>query len=237
MIDQLSSAERTSASVHSIRPRRARPDLSRERVAEVALTMIEQDGLRALSMRRLADELGIGTMTLYGYFRDKDELLDAVVDAAAARIEVPRRRGTWKSQIRALMDRIRTALTEHPIGVLLRLERPMWSPGALRVSEAGVRILREAGFSRAEAARAYRSLFNYTFGFAAFSPREVSEEVRRKALAALAALQQDEYPALIDARSELADAVGGEAQFQHGLDLLLDGLEAKLKAGTDRASR
>jgi AcrR family transcriptional regulator len=237
MIDHLSSAERTSASVHSIRPRRARPDLSRERVAEVALTMIEQDGLRALSMRRLADELGIGTMTLYGYFRDKDELLDAVVDAAAARIEVPRRRGTWKSQIRALMEQIRTALTEHPIGVLLRLERPMWSPGALRVSEAGVRILREAGFSRAEAARAYRSLFNYTFGFAAFSPREVSEEVRRKALAALAALQQDEYPALIDARSELADAVGGEAQFHHGLDLLLDGLEAKLKVGSRKASR
>jgi AcrR family transcriptional regulator len=231
MINRLSSADRTAAPVRSIRGRLPRRSLSRERVAEVALTFIEQNGPEALSMRRLAEELAIGTMTLYGYFRDKDELLDAVVDAAAARIEIPSRRGTWKSQIRALMDRIRTALTEHPIGVLLRLERPMWSPGALRVSEAGVRILREAGFSRAEAARAYRSLFNYTFGFAAFSPREVSEEVRRKALAALAALPQDEYPALIEARSELADAVGGEAQFQHGLDLLLDGLEAKLKAG------
>jgi AcrR family transcriptional regulator len=187
-------------------------------------------------MRRLAEELGIGTMTLYGYFRDKDELLDAVVDAASARIQIPSRRGTWKGQIRGLMDQIRSTLTEHPIGVLLRLKRPMWSPGALRVSEAGVRILREAGFSRAEAARAYRSLFSYTFGFAAFTPREVSADVRHQAIAALAALPQDQYPALTDASSELADAVGGEAQFHHGLDLLLDGLEAKLKGASDKAS-
>jgi AcrR family transcriptional regulator len=233
----MSSTDRLMISIRSTPTRPPRRSLSREQVAQAALAFIERNGPEALSMRRLAADLEVGTMTIYGYFRDKDELLDAVVDAAAARIEVPRRRGTWKSQIRALMEQIRTALTEHPIGVLLRLERPMWSPGALRVSEAGVRILREAGFSRAEAARAYRSLFNYTFGFAAFSPREVSEEVRRKALAALAALQQDEYPALIDARSELADAVGGEAQFHHGLDLLLDGLEAKLKVGSRKASR
>jgi AcrR family transcriptional regulator len=232
----LSSADRTAAP-HPTRTRPPRRSLSRERVAEAALTFIEQYGPEALSMRRLAEELGIGTMTIYGYFRDKDELLDAVVDAATAQIEIPSRRGTWKSQIRALMEEIGTTLTEHPIGILLRLKRPMWSPGALRISEAGVRILREAGFSRAEAARAYRSLFSYTFGFAAFSPREISEEVRRQALAALAALPQDEYPALIEASSELADAVGGEAQFRHGLDLLLDGLEAKLKAGSDRASR
>jgi AcrR family transcriptional regulator len=215
--------------------RPSRGSLSRQQVAEAALTFIERNGPEALSMRRLAAELEVGTMTLYGYFRDKDELLDAVVDAATAHIAIPSRRGTWKSQIRALMEQIRTALADHPIGILLRLRRPMWSPGALRISEAGVRILREAGFSRAEAARAYRSLFSYTFGFAAFTPREVSEEVKGQALAALAALPQDQYPALIEAKSELAAAVGGDPQFHHGLDLLLDGLEAKLKAGSGRA--
>jgi AcrR family transcriptional regulator len=233
----MSSTDRLMISIRSTPTRPPRGSLSREQVAQAALAFIERNGPEALSMRRLAADLEVGTMTIYGYFRDKDELLDAVVDAATAQIEVPSRRGTWKSQIRALMEQIRTTLADHPIGILLRLNRPMWSPGALRISEAGVRILREAGFSRAEAARAYRSLFSYTFGFAAFTPREVSKEVRRQALAALAALPQDQYPALIESSPELADAVGGEAQFHHGLDLLLDGLEAKLKAGTDRASR
>jgi AcrR family transcriptional regulator len=195
---------------------------------EGASRLVARDGLEALSMRRLAEELGVGTMTLYGYFRKKEELLDAVVDAAAARIEIPRGRRGWRSEIRALMETIRRTLMEHPVGVLLRQRRPMWSPGALRVSEAGIQALRKGGFSKADAARGYRSLFNYTFGFAAFSPHEVSTETSRQALAVLAALPDDQYPAQTEAASELADAVGGEAQFLYGLDLLLDGLEGKL---------
>jgi AcrR family transcriptional regulator len=180
-------------------------------------------------MRRLAEELGVGTMTLYGYFRNKEELLDAVVDAAAEEIEIPSGGGGWRIEIRALMDTIRRTLMDNPVGVLLRQRRPMWSAGALRVSEAGMQALRKAGFSKADAARGYRSLFNYTFGFAAFSPQEVSTETRQQALAALASLPDDQYPAQTEAASELADAVGGEAQFLYGLDLLLDGLEARLE--------
>lgn len=179
-------------------------------------------------MRRLAEELGVGTMTLYGYFRNKEELLDAMVDAAAEQIRIPNRRGGWRSRIGALMEEIRRTLGERPVGVLLRQGRPMWSPGALRVSEAGIQVLREAGFGKADAARAYRSLFNYTFGHAAFTAPDVSSEMRRQALAALASLPQDQYPAQTEAASELANAIGGEAQFRYGLDLLLDGLEAKL---------
>jgi AcrR family transcriptional regulator len=213
------------------RGRSPRRSLSAERVAEAALAFIERNGLEALSMRRLADELGVGTMTLYGYFRDKEELLDAVVDAAAEQLKVPDTAGSWRSQLRALMEEIRRVLAEHPLGVLLRQRRPMWSPGALRVSEAGIRALREAGFSKADAARAYRSLFNYTFGFAAFSPPEVSTELRRSALSALAALPRVDYPWQTEAGPELADAIGGDEQFRYGLELLLDGLEAKLTQG------
>lgn len=210
---------------------RTRPQpraLSRDRVAKAAVTLIERHGLETFSMRRLAQELGVGTMTLYGYFRDKDELLDAVVDEVAEQLEIPSGNGNWRTQIRALMEEIRRTLAEHPVGVLLRQKRPMWSPGALRVSESGIRVLLEAGFSRGDAARGYRSLFNYTFGFAAFSPAEVSEQLRHQALAALAALPRDQYPAQTEAASELADGIGGEAQFYYGLDLFLDGLEAKL---------
>jgi AcrR family transcriptional regulator len=215
--------------------RSSRHGLSREHIAQVALTFIEREGLDALSMRSLAEDLEIGTMTLYGYFRGKEELLDAVVDVTVEQLAIPNKRGSWRRQIGTLLQEIRTTLAEHPIGILLRHQRPMWSPGALRVSEAGVRILRDAGFSKADAARGYRTLFNYTFGFAAFSPADVSDELRQGALAALAALPRDQYPAQTEAASELAEAVGGEAQFQYGLDLLLDGMEARLRqAGETR---
>jgi AcrR family transcriptional regulator len=203
--------------------------LSRERIATAALEFAERNGLDALTMRRLADHLGVGTMTLYGYFKDKDELLDAIVDVATAQLEIARGTGGWKEQLRALMVEIRRGLAEHPVGVLLRQRRPMWSPGALRVSEAGLQILLAAGFSKADAARAYRSLFNYTFGSAAFGLGEPSPELRQKARAALAALPPDEYPAQTGSAAELADAIGGEAQFIYGLDLVLDGLEARLR--------
>jgi AcrR family transcriptional regulator len=179
-------------------------------------------------MRRLAQEVGIGTMTLYGHFRDKEELLDAVVDRAAERLELPPRGGPWRSQIHSLMEGIWRALAEHPFGVFLRQRRPMWSPGALRVAEAGVGALRDAGLSKADAARGYRSLFNYTFGFAAFSPTEVVPAHKEAALAALASLPKDQYPAQTEVASELADGIGGVAQFHYGLDLILDGLELKL---------
>lgn len=207
----------------------SRGNLSRERITAAAVSVIERDGYEMLSMRRLAEELEIGTMTLYGYFRNKEELLDALVDSAAEEIRVPTARGPWRKQIATLMEEIRKSLGDHPIGVVIRQRRPMWSAGALRVSEAGIRILREAGFSKADAARSYRTLFNYTFGFVAFSPGELSAKQREAALQALAALPRERYPMQLEAAAELADAVGGETQFRYGLELLLDGLEAKLK--------
>jgi AcrR family transcriptional regulator len=229
-VDQVSSPDPTAVSERPIKSRGPRLSLSRARVIEVASRLLDRHGLDALSMRRLAEELGVGTMTLYGYFRNKEELLDALVDATAEQIRIPSGGRSWRSKILALMEEIRRTLAERPVGVLLRQRRPMWSPGALRVSEAGIQVLRDAGFGKADAARAYRSLFSYTFGFAAFTPSDVSSELRRKALAALAALPEDQYPAQTEAASELADAIGGEAQFRYGLDLLLDGLDAKLRA-------
>jgi AcrR family transcriptional regulator len=222
----MSTTARASTRTRRRSPRRG---LTRERIAEAALALMEREGIDALSMRSLAEELRVGTMTLYGYFRGKEELLDAIVDVTAEQVAISTKRGSWRRQITALMQEIRETLAQHPIGILLRRRRPMWSQGALRVSEAGIRILRDAGFSNADAARGYRTLFNYTFGCTAFSPPEVSSELRQQALAALAALPRDQYPAQTEAASDLADAVGGEAQFRYGLDLLLDGLEARLE--------
>jgi AcrR family transcriptional regulator len=206
------------------------PRLSRERILESALELVKRDGLGALSMRRLAEELDAGTMTLYGYFRGKDELLDALVDVSSARSKRLRELGDgpWRQQLRELILAVREVLAEHPWEVELRMRRPLVSPGAMRVPEAGLQILQAAGLAPAEAARAFRTLFLYTFGFSGFGDPDDPERVRRETMAQVAPLPADEYPAVSAAINELAATMAGEEQFEFGLDLLLDGIEARL---------
>src|SRR5437660_6163927 len=86
-------------------PRRGRrPRLTREQLARTALELIDRHGLDAFTMQRLAQHAGVGTMTLYGYFRSKDELLQAVVDAAVRPAERPSIEGDWQEQMRALVS-------------------------------------------------------------------------------------------------------------------------------------
>jgi AcrR family transcriptional regulator len=202
--------------------------LTRERVAAVALELVDSDGLDRLSMRRLADALGVGTMTLYGYFRSKGELLDAVVDAAVTdgAAEVPP--GHWRDQLRVLMDGARRSLLRHPALVEIRVRQPVLRPEALRFAESGLRILREAGFARSESALAFRLLFSYSLGFAAFSPAEAVEEDRAAAAAAIRALPPEDYPELSATSADAARAMGGEEAFEYGLERILDGLERRL---------
>src|SRR4051795_7522907 len=90
------------ATVPPPRRRRGRPGrYSREQIAQAALELVDQEGVEALTMQRLAQRLGAGTMTLYGYFRGRDDLLDAVVDAAVHGAELPRSPGPWREQLRA----------------------------------------------------------------------------------------------------------------------------------------
>src|SRR5436305_14192158 len=104
---------------------RPRARLTREQVAAAALELLDRDGLEALSMRRLADQLGVGTMTLYGYFRSKDALLDAVIDAADADREPHVFEGPRQAQIRALIRPSPPALCRHPAHVQVRSARPV----------------------------------------------------------------------------------------------------------------
>ena len=210
-----------------------RAPLSRELIARVALALADREGFERLSMRRLARELGIGTMTLYGYFRDKEDLVDAAVDAASREQPVALSGGTWREQLDSLMRGVRSVLGAHPSGLRARLRQPLLSREALRVTEAAMQILLGAGFSRDEAARAYRVLFVYTFGFAAFSSPDDPEETRRQTRAAYAALPSNEYPELSRSIDEAAEAMAGDAQFEYGLERILDGLEVALAAAKE----
>jgi AcrR family transcriptional regulator len=202
--------------------------LSREQVARAALDIVDREGLDGLSMRGVAEAVGVGTMTLYGYFRSKDELLDAVIDAAVEDVDPSVSGEHWREQLRELVRAARRMLVRHPGLVQIRFRQPVLRPEALRFSEVGLGVLRAAGFDNAEATRAFRLLFTYTFGFAGLSPDETTEEARRQAAAAISVLPPERYPHLSAAAAEASEAMAGEEQFEYGLERILDGLEARL---------
>ncbi|HKP91239.1 MAG TPA: TetR/AcrR family transcriptional regulator [Thermoleophilaceae bacterium] len=210
-----------------------RRGLSRERIVEAALGVVARDGLDALSMRRLAQELDVWPMSVYRYFRDKDELLDAVVDGATDDVVRVPTAGSWREQIVELLRQARAALGAETGGLGPRFTRAMLTPGAMRVSEAGVRILRDAGLEPDEAAQAWRALCGYVFGFAAFDDGAPPGESERRARSALAALPPDEYPALTEAAGGFATALAGPEQLEYGLERMLDGLQLRLDASRD----
>ena len=189
--------------------------------------------LDEVTMRELAAELGVGTMTLYGYFRSKDELIDATLDRGAEEVRIPSPRGSWKTQLRALVKEMYRVLRKYPPAVQVRARRPMLSAGVLRTSDAAMGIMIKAGFDKGEAARAWRSLFTYTFGFVAFTPESASDEATRDWRVRFASLDVEELPWLVDALPEAMEAMTGVEQFHNGLDLILDGLERRLAPSRD----
>lgn len=204
--------------------RTRRPELTRAAIALAALELADAEGPAAVTMRRLAGHVGIPTMTLYGYFRTKDELLDAMADAAVDAAGIEAAGPTWRQQLTSLMHGIRGALERHPSGVLIRESGPVLGPAALRVSDRAVGILIDAGLSHRDAAFAYRSLFLFTFGHAAFNVPVDDDVQRRRLRGALASLPPDEYPALSTDIDDFADASAGDAAFRFGLERLLDGI-------------
>jgi AcrR family transcriptional regulator len=205
-----------------------KPALTRDSIAAAALDLLDRDGLESLSMRRLADELGVGTMTLYGYFASKDELLDAVMDASVLDAGALPEGGSWRERATALARAIRTNLERHPALVQIRLQRPMTRPRQFVWTEAVLAALVESGLPRDEAARAFRVLFTYVFGFVAFSPTAAADESRAGLADALGALPPADYPVLASMVDEAVAAAAGDDQFDFGLELLLDGIAARV---------
>lgn len=206
----------------SARRSKAHPaGLSRERILEAAHAVAAADGLDALSMRRLAQELDVWPMSVYRYFADKDALLDAMAAGAAGTVRAPSG-GSWREAIADLLREAERSLSRSS-GYARRLPRAALTPDALRVPEAGIAILVGAGLSAADAASAWRTLWSYTYGFAT---TRVDEDAR----AAIAALSGDEYPALTATADAVAAALTDDGEFERGLDRLLDAVERSIDA-------
>src|SRR3954453_19898571 len=118
-----------------------RNPLSRERIVETSFRLLEQDGWDALSMRRLAQELDVWPMAVYRYFRDKDELVDALVDHAAGTIELPGEDGHWRERMRRLPDSAGETLQRLPPELRGRLGPLLVGPDGPGLAAEGIAIL------------------------------------------------------------------------------------------------
>src|SRR5215217_5958806 len=155
------------------------PRFTREALARRALAIMDAQGTEALTMRRLAKELGMGTMALYRYFPSKDDLMDAAIDLAAPEIDLPEPGAAhWKEQLAGLARALFQAGLRHPSMARERFDRPLQSPGAMRVTDRAIALLLEAGLGSEEAVAAFKALLVHTLGAAAFAASEARHEVR-----------------------------------------------------------
>src|SRR5687767_8828719 len=143
-----------------------RVSLSKERVLHAAVALAARDGIEALTMRKLADELGAGAMSLYHYVPNKEQLLDGMVDIVFSEIEPPSLELDWQTAMRRRALSTREALNRHRWAVGLMEGRMNPGPASIRIREAILGCLREAGFSVEMTIQAYSVQDAYIYGFA-----------------------------------------------------------------------
>ena len=150
------------------RPTRAlrRAGLSRERVLAAAVALADEGGVEELSMRKLAKKLGVEAMSLYNHIASKDHLLDGMVDFVFSEIELPSAGADWRQEMQRSAISTRDALNRHRWAVGLLDARPNPGEANIRLYEAVLTCLREAGFSAEMAIRAQSIQDAYIFGFA-----------------------------------------------------------------------
>jgi AcrR family transcriptional regulator len=201
------------------------------------VTLADRLGLESLSMRKLADELGVAAMSLYHYVPNKVELIDGMVDIVFSEIEPPSLELDWKTAMRRRAVSTREALNRHRWAVGQMEGRTTHGPSNLRLHNDVLGCLRAAGFSLEMTVHAYSVQDAYIYGFA-LQETDMSPETPGD-FAAVARQQMVDYQDVLADYPDLVEVVGGHVakagydyatEFLFGLDLILDGLD-RLREG------
>jgi AcrR family transcriptional regulator len=179
--------------------KRRSPGLTRERVLEAAVSLVDREGLDALTMRRLAEVLGVEAMSLYRHVASKSDLLDGVHEMILGELVVPELKGPWRSVLRELARAFRRVLEAHPNAVLIFATRPAITPASVELVERVVAVLDRAGFGR-DAVHAFQAGVTFVIGQTLFR---------------------------LGASGDAEPSIAADEEFEYGLDALLLGLEAK----------
>ena len=214
-------------------PERTR--LTRERVLLGAVSVADAGGIASLTIRSLAQELGVKPMSVYHHVTNKDEILDGIVDIVFGEIDLPPADGNWRAAMHRRASSARQALRRHPWAIGLLESRTTPGPATLRHHDAVIGALRAGGFSVPMTAHAYALIDSYVYGFAlqeAGLPFEGPETVAEVAEPMLRAFPDGAYPHFVELATEHVLQPGYDFgdEFEFGLDLILDGLARKLSA-------
>jgi TetR/AcrR family tetracycline transcriptional repressor len=221
---------------HSERRRKRRP-LDQSQVVRAALALLDEVGLDELTMRRLAERLGVKAASLYRHVRDKDELLVLLGDEISGKIPLVSPSGTWREQLTEMAWNVRRGLLVHRDAARLLAVTPPFGPRRLRHIESVLKVLRLAGLSGRDAARAAYHCNNFVTEFVADegrftafadAPGSSRKRVFAQAQKHFKALPRDEYPTLVELADELTED-NPDDLFRFGLEIWLRGLE-QLKA-------
>lgn len=219
-----------------------RTPLSRERVLHAAVALADEGGVESLSMRKLAQELGVVPMALYKHVANKDELLDGLVDVVIGEIDPPLPATDWKAAVRQRILSARRALQRHPWASQVIESRSTPTPAGLAYLDSMIGTFRGGGFSVDLTHHVMHAMGSRILGFSQelyTGPPGDPVAVDPQAREAMARELAGRYPYVAEvarAAAHADDSVVGSGcddqfEFEFALDLLLDGIEALHRRG------
>jgi len=209
---------------------RPRVPLRKDRVLRAAVALADRGGIEALSMRKLAQEVGVEPMSLYNHVRDKEDVLDGIVDVVISEIEVPSSGDDWKTSLRQTVMAARKVLLRHPWAPRVLESRKNPSLATLQYFESVMAILRRSGFSVEMTHHALHVLGSRVLGFTQELFKDSDEMASGPEAAAMFAQMANTLPYGIEMAMAVSHegGLGGcddDVEFEIALDLILDGLE------------
>jgi AcrR family transcriptional regulator len=210
----------------------ARIPLTKERVLDAAIALADESGIGSLTMRRLAEALGVEAMSLYYHVANKDVILDGIVDQAFSEIDMSFVELDWRSAMQHRAISVRRVLSLHPWAISLMQSRTNPGPALLHHHDSVIGILRQAGFSVEMTAHAFSALDAYIYGFVSQElslpfDTSSSEDAAEVAEVILESLPTEEFPHLSELTIEhiMQPGYNFADEFDFGLDLILESLE------------
>ncbi len=218
-----------------------RPALSREVVADRAVALADAEGLEAVTVRRLATELGVTPMALYWHFRTKEDLLAGLGDRVLDSVRVPDPTGDWATDLRTALVALVTAMRPHPQLAELVAERMLQHPHGRDLTEIALHTLADAGFAPAPAS--YLAMLAMRTAIALVTGDQVDdsgmtaeqrEEQQRHKTAMIRSLPPRQYPALVAHAEAMTYCSDVDLFFDLGIDHYIAGVTGMAPAARDR---
>lgn len=208
--------------------------LSKESILQAAESMVKTDGLENLSMRRLAAKLGVKAMSLYNHIKNKDHLIDLLLDDVVSKIALPEQNGSWQKEMIERAMSAHQVFLGNPWALIPLLSRINNGPNMLRYIDKSLACLALAGFSLQEADRILNYFDSYIYGFTLIELKFPirAEDYNKTTEEMITALPQKDYPAMYKlSLSLLQGDYDGKQDFTSGIETIIKGLEIKLMKG------